>query len=112
MTPWCVALSVHHRALFLDQHERCCGHAFVKVYYHVIILEWCETEVGKGRKWPFRLSNNFKANKILNPSKTQSASVLMVKLLLGLHIFTLLKQLTRRPSVGAFTTMVSRLALL
>ena len=83
MTPWGVALSVHPRALFLDQHERCCEHAFVKVYLHVISLKWRETEVGRDRKWQFRLSNNINANKILDLSKTQSASVLMVLLLLA-----------------------------
>ena len=86
MTPWRVALSVHPRALLLDQHDRYCGHAFIKVYFHVISLEWRETEVGRDRKWQFRLSNNINANKILDLSKTQSASVLMVFRLLILYI--------------------------
>ena len=65
MTPWHLTISVYPRALFLDQHERCCGHAFIKVYFRVICLEWCETEVGRGREWPFRSFHNFNANTIV-----------------------------------------------
>jgi len=65
MTPWCLTISVHDLAWLLDQHERRCEHAFVKAYFQVICLGWCETEVGRGHKLPFRLSRNFNANKIV-----------------------------------------------
>jgi hypothetical protein len=53
-------------AWFLDQHGRCCGHAFINIYFRGINLEWCETEMRSGLclKWPFLLSHYFNANKI------------------------------------------------